>query len=63
MGQASQHIKFRFNGLWAIAFGKAEEWRKFKIGDFVDAVYNLDINEFNGRQEAQLKIVDMKSSN
>lgn len=62
MGVRSQHIKFRFNGFWGLAFGQAEEWSGFKIGDKADLVYNLDINEFNGRKEAQLKIIDIRAS-
>jgi single-stranded-DNA-specific exonuclease len=60
MGVEGQHIKFRFNGFWAISFGGAQEWRDFKIGDAVDMVYTLEINEFNGRREVQMKIVDMR---
>lgn len=63
MGSLGQHIKFRFNNLWAVAFGRAEAWSGFKIGDFVDLVYNSDINKFNGREEVQLKIIDMKKAN
>ncbi|MDD4333433.1 MAG: single-stranded-DNA-specific exonuclease RecJ [Patescibacteria group bacterium] len=60
MGAEGQHIKFRFNGFWAISFGGAEGWKDYKVGDIVDVVYNLEINEFNGRREVQMKIVDMR---
>ena len=60
MGVDGQHIKFRFNGLWAVAFGRSEEWKNFKIGDKVDIVYYAEKNEFNGRSEVQLKLVDVK---
>ena len=70
MGFDSQHIKFRFsavnsensraNSFWAIAFGAAQEYKDFKVGDAVDLVYYLEINGFNGRKEAQLKIVDLR---
>jgi len=63
MGVDGQHIKFRFNGLWAVAFGRSEEWKNFKIGDKVDIVYYAEKNEFNGRSEVQLKLVDIKSHN
>jgi single-stranded-DNA-specific exonuclease len=39
---------FRHNGL-------AED---FKIGDTLDIVYELDINEWNGNKEIQLKLID-----
>jgi len=70
MGFDNQHIKIRLsqfnqktkqlNSFWAIAFGAAGNYKEFKIGDAVDLVYYLEINDFNGRREAQLKIVDLK---
>ncbi|MFA4834069.1 MAG: single-stranded-DNA-specific exonuclease RecJ [Patescibacteria group bacterium] len=60
MGIDGQHVKFRFNGLWALAFGRSEEWKNFKIGDMVDLVYYIERNNFNGRSEVQLKLVDVK---
>jgi len=70
LGFDSQHIKIRLSasdkvfakGIWAISFGGAEEYKAVRIGDLVDAVYYLDINEFNGRREAQLRLVDLKPS-
>jgi single-stranded-DNA-specific exonuclease len=60
MGVDGQHVKFRFNGFWAVAFGRSEEWKDFKIGDKVDIVYYIERNEFNGRSEIQMKLVDIK---
>jgi len=60
MGINGQHIKFRVNGLWALAFGQASQWQDLRIGDKVDMVYYAEINEFNGRSKVQLKIVDIK---
>lgn len=68
MGAAGSHIKFRFDqqssarggGLWGVGFNHAEEWKDFKIGDLVDAVYTLDENEFNGNTSLQFKLIDMK---
>ncbi|MFA5000382.1 MAG: single-stranded-DNA-specific exonuclease RecJ [Patescibacteria group bacterium] len=69
MGVDNQHIKLRLsaaegegrlNSCWALAFGAAEEYKKIKIGDRLDLVYYLEINEFNGRREAQLKMIDLK---
>ena len=61
MGIDGQHIKFRFNGLWALAFGRSEEWKDFKIGDRVDIVYYVENNNFNGRSEVQLKLIDIRN--
>jgi len=62
MGAAGQHVKFRFGQIWAVAFSQAENFKDFKIGDQVDAVYYLEFNEFNGRKSAQMKLVDMKKN-
>ena len=72
MGLDSQHIKLRLSAVdpetqatqsfWAIAFGAAQNYKYFKTGDMVDLVYYLEINEFNGRREPQLKIVDIRMS-
>lgn len=68
LGFDNQHIKFRLSsaeknfakGIWAISFGSAEEYKAVCVGDLVDAVYYLEINEFNGRREAQLRLVDLR---
>lgn len=59
MGKKGEHIKFRLQGLWAVSFNHQEKWQDLKIGDKVDVVYYIDINEFNGKREVQLKIVDI----
>ncbi len=60
MGKEKTHIKFRVGGRWALAFSKAEEFAFLKPGDMIDFVYTVGFNEFNGRREAQLKIVDLR---
>jgi hypothetical protein len=70
MGFDNQHIKIRFSqfspqaktahAFWALAFGSAANYRDYKVGDRVDLVYYLEVNDFNGRREAQLKIIDLK---
>ena len=70
MGFDNQHIKFRLSSprggdsriksVWALAFGAAQEYQKFQVGDLIDLVYYLEVNEFNGRREPQLKIVDIR---
>ena len=70
MGFDNQHIKIRFSqfnakaknaqAFWALAFGGANNYKEYKIGDRVDLVYYLEVNDFNGRREAQLKMIDIK---
>ncbi len=46
-----------------IAFGFGQTWgNELKLGDVVDAVFELSVNEWNGNREMQLKLVDMKHS-
>lgn len=65
MGLNNQHVKFKLAGtgsklVTAIGFNQSEQWQGIKLGAIIDVAYYLDINEFNGRQETQLKIVDIK---
>lgn len=70
MGVKSQHIKIKlltnddshFNSFWAISFGNADKYESLKVGDTIDLVYYLEVNEFNGRRDVQLKIIDLKVS-
>ncbi|MFZ4631985.1 MAG: single-stranded-DNA-specific exonuclease RecJ [Patescibacteria group bacterium] len=69
MGFDNQHIKIRFSSVdsvtgnahsfWAIAFGGAETYKEYTVGDRVDLVYYLEVNDFNGRREPQLKMIDI----
>ncbi len=71
MGSERQHVKLRLSSAiekmspsyWAIAFGSAGAYQSLQVGDCIDLAYYLDINEFNGRREAQLKIVDWRKQN
>ncbi len=70
MGFDNQHIKIRFSQIdsknnnahayWALAFGGAASYKEYAVGDRVDLVYYLEVNDFNGRREPQLKMIDIK---
>lgn len=68
MGFENQHIKIRFSqfdgisakSFWGICFGGATTYNQIQPGAKVDLVYYLEVNDFNGRREAQLKIIDIK---
>jgi len=67
MGMENQHLKLKIRDersafKTALAFGGAEKWGSLKIGEKIDIVYTVDLNRFNGREEIQLKIVDLKKS-
>ena len=39
------------------------EWcQKLKVGDKIDVVFEVDVNEWNGNRELQMKIIDLKLS-
>jgi len=68
VGKDAKHLRFYFseNGLTrkAISFGTASEWgSQIKVGDIIDAVVELGVNEWNGNRELQLKVVDLKHAN
>ncbi len=43
-----------------IIFNLAAENPELKIGDIIDVVYEMGVNEWNGNRELQLKIIDFK---
>jgi len=63
MGGKGEHIKLRLtdgaSNLWAIAFFKNKEFTDIQIGSKVDVAYYLDLNNFNGKSEVQMKIIDL----
>lgn len=67
MGVEGQHLKYRVKQgssrvFSALGFNQAEKWSEIKIGDMIDLVYTLELNEFNGRREVQMKIIDIHNS-
>ncbi len=66
MGGEEQHLKLKLQSedkiiFNAVAFNALDEWKEIKIRDMIDVVYYIDMNEWNGRREVQLKIIDIKS--
>ncbi|HYM65011.1 MAG TPA: single-stranded-DNA-specific exonuclease RecJ [Candidatus Sulfotelmatobacter sp.] len=63
VGNDGKHLKLKLSkeNKWfeAIAFGIGKT-HEIKQGDFVDAVYSLDENVWNGKKLLQLKIKDLK---
>ena len=43
-----------------IGFGFGHWSNKLKFGDKIDMVFEVDVNEWNGNRELQLKIIDLK---
>jgi len=59
------HLKSRFTDgritLDSIGFSMGELASKLKLGDLYDLAYNLEVNEFNGLESAQLNLVDIRN--
>ncbi len=55
-----KHLKFKSDGIDAIAFGKGEWVGQLKSGQKVDLAYNLDLDTYNGNDKLQLKVKDLR---
>lgn len=55
-----QHLKFRAEGIDAIAFSFGNLASLIKEGQLVNLAYTLEINKFNGSEKVQLKIIDIQ---
>ena len=67
MGADKEHMKLRIKDdnsaiFSALGFRQSADWQHLQIGDKIDIVYYPEMNEYNGRREVQLKIVDIKES-
>jgi len=66
VGNGSKHLKFLLRGekgsakvFDAIAFGFGSQVENFRQGDRIDAVFNLNEDEWNGNKKIQIKIIDI----
>ena len=63
-GKNSDHFKMNVSegdsAFTVIAFSSPELFDKFKLGDVIDLVYKVDVNEWGGRKEIRLMYVDHK---
>lgn len=55
-----KHLKFRAEGIDCIAFGLGQMNTLVKNGQLVDLAFILELNRFNGRENLQLKVKDIK---
>lgn len=64
-GKNSEHYKMNLKQgdsvFSCFVFGGAEElFSKFKVGDRIDVVYKIELNEWNGRKELRLNFIDYR---
>jgi len=65
VGNGTKHLRLMVSGKKGIQYKMMgfcmAHWREaLKFGDKINAVYELGINEWNGRMETQMKIVDIE---
>ncbi|MDD2647086.1 MAG: single-stranded-DNA-specific exonuclease RecJ [Patescibacteria group bacterium] len=60
VGQNNKHLKLVANGRKFIHFCADGHCKEMKLGDEIDAVIEIGVNQWNGTKELQLKIVDLK---
>lgn len=57
-----KHLKLKLNNIDAIAFGMGELSGSIKTGQFIDLTYTPELNIFNGFENTQLKVRNIKLS-
>jgi len=70
VGNNSQHLKLELRltdkelklakNFKAIGFNLGRREEKLKVGDLIDMVFEFIVDEWNGRRDLQMKIVDLK---
>ena len=66
VGQDGKHLRLTIGddqiSKKAIGFSFGEWFSRIKKGDKIDLISEIEINEWNGNRELQLKIVDLRQS-
>lgn len=66
VGNGSKHLKININynnqSLNCIGFRLGEWYDKIRVGDKIDIVFNLMLNEWNGSRSVELCLVDLRKS-
>lgn len=60
VGGTGQHIKIQFENFSAIGFNKSDITHALRPGHFVDLVFTIARDDYNGKNGIQLKIKDLK---
>jgi len=66
IGSSGQHLRFSLkddsveSGKKFLAFNQAAECVHINLGDKVEAVYKINVNEWNGNREIEFKVVDLR---
>jgi single-stranded-DNA-specific exonuclease len=57
-----KHLKFKAEGIDAIAFNMGELESFIHSGQIINLAYTLEINKFNGNENLQFKVKDIQLS-
>ena len=57
-----KHLKFKADGIDAIAFNMGELESFLQSGQIINLAYNLELNKFNGAENLQFKVKDIQLS-
>ncbi len=64
VGKNNKHYRlFVEGGRKMIYFNSASIMTNFKPGQKIDVVFKIDVNQWNGTQELQMKVIDIRKSN
>ena len=59
VGSDQSHIKIDLENISCIGFRLAEKSSSIRYGDYIDIIFSLNLNEFNGRSSLQLVLIDL----
>lgn len=66
MGSTGSHVRLSVATPWGpkkcVGFGFAKDVAMFAKGDRVDIAYELALNEWNGNEEVQMRLLDIRAS-
>lgn len=67
VGQSQNHLRCLLRdadgkSIRFIGFNFGKRASEFGIGDLIDAAFDVDVNEWNGRRDIQCKLVDVRKS-
>ncbi|MCH7758926.1 single-stranded-DNA-specific exonuclease RecJ [Patescibacteria group bacterium] len=63
VGKSGQHCRMVVNGkIKMIYFGAGDRMKEFQVGDTIDVIFQLSINQWNGQRKLQIKVIDLKKS-
>jgi len=64
MGEEGQHVRFQAvqngKGISSIGFNLSEEMDRLEVGQIVDIVYQIKVNDWGGTRKAEIKIEDIR---